>query len=576
MIYKKRSKLSVLTVSALFVATASLTSCNKEQLIDQENLAGSSDKVSHAILNISKSDFQNLQKEYATTKKVYNGQFGTIQSFTSAVAYYNEGNHNDVPRDITYEEVLEEVISDPFIGSVINPDGEIIVDNELYRVTLFGTFRTTPTNRAHLNQLMSSIEAEYPLEEIDIDDLDFDLSNYAIANPNVPLTEDEQLLLNNIVYIPTFANDVVSIQNDLAAGDPGLVEPIGWATDPNFPPLSPYVPATTGNTAPPANNPPNPEVVTEDNWESKFPSVNTNLDHPMFLASNMTTGNMVNPSGSFWTTIFKKQALTNNFNSEYRTSVNFYNRNFGFWKSIGLKVKHQKKGWLFWKKHNASVLAAGWEGIVYSTPMPNLVDRHFATYFNAGTLYGGQGQLNQNFMFKLPEQVDLWKIPTPQGDYFAPLIASNGLPLPQNVKNGGVDKIIKYLWGLLMKQVKDGETIIKQNNQPVYYNALQNIGKRAIVFKEPTSPNYYLFFPPYLQMAYNTDVIDIPLDSYNADISTGLNLVVGTVFNPSNNYKALGNWVKAQLNQKFVMKQAVVYGSSQRNGMWRGVRVVHN
>jgi hypothetical protein len=179
-------------------------------------------------------------------------------------------------------------------------------------------------------------------------------------------------------------------------------------------------------------------------------------------------------------------------------------------------------------------------------------------------------------MFKLPGQIDLWKIPTPQGDYFAPLILSNGLPVPQNVRNGGVNKIIEYLWGLVMKQVKDGETIIKENNKTVYYNALQNIGKRAIIFKEPTSNDFYLFFPPYFQMAYNTDIIDIPLDSYNADISTGLNLVAGTIVNPSSNFKSLTNWVTTEINQKFVMKQAVVYGSSQRNGTWRGVRVIHN
>jgi hypothetical protein len=77
-------------------------------------------------------------------------------------------------------------------------------------------------------------------------------------------------------------------------------------------------------------------------------------------------------------------------------------------------------------------------------------------------------------------------------------------------------------------------------------------------------------------MAYNTDIIDIPLDSYNADISTGLNLVAGTIVNPSSNFKSLTNWVTTEINQKFVMKQAVVYGSSQRNGTWRGVRVIHN
>jgi hypothetical protein len=290
----------------------------------------------------------------------------------------------------------------------------------------------------------------------------------------------------------------------------------------------------------------------------------------------MTTGNMVNPNGSFWTTIFKKQALYNKFNSDYRTSVNFYNRNFGFWKSIGLKVIHQKKGLLFWKKAKASVIAAGWEGIVYSTPMPKLMDRHYSTYIKGSTLYGAPGSYHQNYMFKLPGQIDLWKIPTPQGDYFAPLILSNGLPVPQNVRNGGVNKIIEYLWGLVMKQVKDGETIIKENNKTVYYNALQNIGKRAIIFKEPTSNDFYLFFPPYFQMAYNTDIIDIPLDSYNADISTGLNLVAGTIVNPSSNFKSLTNWVTTEINQKFVMKQAVVYGSSQRNGTWRGVRVIHN
>jgi hypothetical protein len=55
-----------------------------------------------------------------------------------------------------------------------------------------------------------------------------------------------------------------------------------------------------------------------------------------------------------------------------------------------------------------------------------------------------------------------------------------------------------------------------------------------------------------------------------------LNLVAGTIVNPSSNFKSLTNWVTTEINQKFVMKQAVVYGSSQRNGTWRGVRVIHN
>jgi hypothetical protein len=557
--------------------TASILSCNKEQVVDQENLAGSSEKTPHEILSITKADFNALQKEYESTKKVYDGRVGSIKSFTSAVGILP--SDYDSPQDITYEEALDEVMADPFIGSIINPAGEVIVDGDLYRVTLFGTFRTTPSNKPQLDQLMTVIQNEYPLEEIDFEDLDFDLSSYQVPNHNTPLSEDELLLLNNIVYIPTFANDEVSIQNDLVAGDPGLAEPIGWLNNPNFPPVIPYIPPTNGGGSNPpsgnTNNPPNPGV-TEGNWEQLFPSVNTNLDHPMFASSNMTTGNMVNPNGSFWTTIFKKQALYNKFNSDYRTSVNFYNRNFGFWKSIGLKVIHQKKGLLFWKKAKASVIAAGWEGIVYSTPMPKLMDRHYSTYIKGSTLYGAPGSYHQNYMFKLPGQIDLWKIPTPQGDYFAPLILSNGLPVPQNVRNGGVNKIIEYLWGLVMKQVKDGETIIKENNKTVYYNALQNIGKRAIIFKEPTSNDFYLFFPPYFQMAYNTDIIDIPLDSYNADISTGLNLVAGTIVNPSSNFKSLTNWVTTEINQKFVMKQAVVYGSSQRNGTWRGVRVIHN
>gem|GEM_PF-6647776 len=295
--------------------------CKREQTVDVENLAGSSTTNPHDMLSVSKSEFNALQQEYAVTKKVYDGKFGSIKSFTAAVGSLQEKEYSS-PQEVTYEEALDEVLSDPFLGSVINPDGEIIVDNDLYRITLFGTFKTSPGNRERLDRLIASIEKEYPLEDVDLDDIDFNLSAFgADGKQNKDINEGEILLVDDIVYIPTFSNDDVSIQNDLVAGDPGLVAPIGWSDDAVSPALPPYLPTpeeeasvqpfvkTKGFSGP---------FITENNWESHFPSVSTNLDHPMFHASNMITGNMVNPEGSFWRTIFYKQAIVNNFDRKYR------------------------------------------------------------------------------------------------------------------------------------------------------------------------------------------------------------------------------------------------------------------
>lgn len=67
----------------------------------------------------------------------------------------------------------------------------------------------------------------------------------------------------------------------------------------------------------------------------------------------------------FLNTIFINHTRYRNFDSKHRISVLFYDRNYGLFNTLGLKVKLQKKGWFWWNKTEADDMIAGWDNIVY-------------------------------------------------------------------------------------------------------------------------------------------------------------------------------------------------------------------
>lgn len=549
-------------------------SCKKENEIDNENLSGTSKNNLNNVLNISKAQFEQLRSNYKKNKSIYANQYGTIKSLANATALME-------PNAVNYEMAVDEMVSDDLLTSIINPSGEIIVDNNLYRITPFGTFQTTPENQAKLDMLINEINQEYPVSDLTLDNPIYDLTDF-YENPNqVASAEGIITLKDGIGFTPTFSKDQMVLQKpdpvDVFYGvDPGTVEPFDYSNYYNG------VPTNNANLGGPPKAPwwlPNPNPLYNPSIidEKDLPSAGTNpFVHPLFNDANMGTQNMTNPDGDFWKTLFKNSTKYNYFNGSYRTSVLFYNRNYIFVKTLGIKVKHQKEGAFWWNKSNTAVIAAGWEYIAYSQANKPTLPKYYTSLVPKETLVGtGNGQFDYSV---IPTQIEILKTPTFMGETYIPLIVGNDLPIPLTIRNKGPQGIIDYLWRIIQKKIKTGDVILKDNNgsHPVHpTDQVDSWKTKTIIFRDYTNTKY-IFFPPYMQFAYNTDMIDIGLDSYTADFTSLIPIVVNAINDPEKAGQQLGDWAKQEMGNSFKVKQAVVFGSSQKNGIWRGVRIIHN
>lgn len=570
-----QKKVNFLLKSTSYVMLSSalvFSSCKKQQEVDGQNLSGSGKHNLNNVLNITKGQLEQLKTNYIKTKKVYANQFGAIKSLANATATME-------PNAANYQMAVDEMVSDELLTSVLNDQGEIIVDNSLYRVTPFGTFQTTPENQASLDLLINEINQSYPVTALDLDNPAYDLSQFYQSPGQIASPDEVITLRDGIGFIPTFSRDHMVLEQPLPVDmfygvDPGTVLPFDYTNyyngvpinngDPGLSPPPPY-------QAPIANTP-EPSIVDEKD----LPSAGANpFNHVLFNDANMGTKNMTNANGSFWKTIFQNATEYNNFDSKYRTSVLFYNRNYIFTKSLGIKVKHQKKGWLWWNKADAPVIAAGWEYIAYGKQESKVLRNYYSTIIPKGTIVGtGSGKFDYSV---IPTKVEILKTTSIMGDSYIPLIIGNDLPIPETVRVKGIQAVIDYVWKIVQKKIKTGDAILKENNASHPVDPAQSVGEwktKALIVRDYKTNSNYFIFPPYMQFAYNTDMIDIPLDNYTADFVSAIPIVASALTNPQEAVKALGDWAKDELGSSFQVKQAVVFGSSQKDGQWRGIRVI--
>lgn len=593
--------------------STAVLSCKKNQNIDDQNLAGIASTVTNNMLNITSGDFNAIKQEYLTNKKKYSNRYGSIKSFASAIGDLS-ATENQNP---TFQTALNEIMSDELMSSVLNDKGQIIVDNQLYRVTVFGTFKTTPDNQANLDKLINNLYVKNDLGNLDLDNPVYNLSEFykggnASIEPSAPIE-----MVDNITYIPTFESDEVSVQEPvqeqlLLNVDPETIAPANPTTRPSRTsggstgggrpsrggdtgnggstgggrpsrggdtgggtPTTPRPSRNVDGTTRPSRGSTTPTI---SNALAGLPEVETAFENPMFSTDNMATGNMVNPEGKFFTTLLKNSTLYNKFDNEYRTSVLFYNRNYGFSKSIGIKVKHQKRGTLWWNKSKTNVIAAGWETILYTKPESDPLKRYYGEYIPKSTIYGNpSGSFNDEL---IPQDLEILKVTNGFGESYFPLIFADQLPIPNDVAKGGFNNIIKYLWGIILKRMKSGEAIIKEANsgRVVKFGIDELKSKpKGLMLKSPEGNGEPVFvFPPYMQLAYDTDMIDIPLDNYTSDFLVPANILFANLLNPKASISKLTDWGRTEIKKSFKVKQAIVYGASQKSGLWRGVRVIHN
>ncbi len=458
-----------------------------------------------------------------------------------------------------YDEVLTELVDDLTFQTLLNQEGEIEVSNITYKVTPYGTFFTPTNNEAAIQNVLVGVaqQNDYTLR---LNDLTSELNLTGIQVGNIEQNNAETLI-NGVYFIDSFVEENI----------------------PN-PPTITYQLSNINNFS------------IQDDPDLNDPAYQNLAEYPLSFDRGWLG------LASLTQTIFKNSTRYNNFDSKHRISTLLYSRNWGLLKTLGVKVKFQKKGWLWWNKTNTEEIRGGWDYIAYNSAKtlpaiilpdnemlppfgsPYLVNYYKETYYatpwqrteynNRHNLYGFDIGVRKNELFTI--SIPGWLVP------FHP----DGVKVPAGIYKAAIKLSWTELKKILKKSAPPTNFVSLTNSYPDNYkfpvyslnknqegvirylsiNDMENMPKSYVsrinksdVLKDG---KIQTFISPYEERVYNNDNIDIPLDVSTVDIkiSTDVN-------------KVLKSLLTEELFDSFEVKAASVFGAVKYNGQWRGIRL---
>jgi hypothetical protein len=509
------------------------------------------------------------------------------------------GGSQDVPTDTppTYDEVVEELVDDESFATLLNEDGEIQVDDIIYKVTPFGTFFSSASNEIALENVFNNVYVQN----------DYTLRLYDPATPieleNISVTgtayNDVKLLDQTVYFVDSFLEDTTLQPAEITYEDTAITYPIIFPAPNN----TPSDPLPAPPSLPLENQQINilSQVSVPSNTVQEDASFQNMVEYPIEFRKGFVG------SGSLLQTFFTNSTRYNNFDNSHRVSTLMYNRNYGVLKTIGIKVKFQKKGWLWWNAKNTDEIRAGWDYVSYksarsidrislpsndippSNGAPYLINPtenpYYATpmygsndpYAKRYNLYGWNLSRGSNNLFTviLPG----WLVPfKPDGLEIPPaayklainigwtqmktILRKSAPPTPPLIVNSSPDNYKFPVHSLNSSEVKY-LSINEMENMPKSYNS--NI-LRSDVLKDN---KINTFVSPYETRVYNSDIIDIPFD-----IST-VTITIST--DPSNIALSLSQIAKSMITEElgtsYEVEGASIFGAAKYNNQWRAIRL---
>lgn len=492
---------------------------------------------------------------------------------------------------------MEELVDDEAFSTLLNEDGEIQVNNIIYKVTPFGTFFSSPDNELALESVFNNVYVQN----------DYTLRLYDSATP-ISLTDiavtgteygDVKLLDQTVYFVDSFIEDGSVQPLEVTYEDDNVLYPIVF---PNLNIIS-SDPLTAPQNLPLENQQVNTLAQTT------VPS-NTVQDDAIFQNNKdflIEFNKGFLGLGSILQTFFTNSTRYNEFDNKHRISALMYNRNYGLLKTIGIKVKFQKKGWLWWNAKNTEEIRAGWDYVAYKSPRsvdrislptndippsngaPYLINPtenpYYATpmygsnnaYAKRYNLYGWNISRGSNNLFTV--MLPGWLVPfKPDGLEIPPaaykaainlgwtqmkqILRKSAPPTGVSINNSDPNNYKFPVHSLNSSEVKY-LSINDMENMPKSYNA--NI-LRSDVLKDD---KINTFVSPYETRVYNSDIIDIPFD-----IST-VNITLST--DPSNIALSLSQVANSLLTEElgtsYQVQGASIFGAAKYNNQWRSIRL---
>ncbi|WP_299364818.1 hypothetical protein [Winogradskyella sp.] len=280
------------------------------------------------------------------------------------------------------EEFDDDLISDDDFASVLNDQREVIVGDSLYKFTYEGLFSVKTADKPLLDTYIEDNNIEYLVE-----------ANESIIRGEIMVTPDikkQVPTVQDLQYVNN-CHDNPSID---AAPDYSISEYLEDGPCNDYGGGGSYGGGSSGGGSSGGSNPP-----PTDHTASLVAFVQ-NLE-----ACKTINGFLDSGFGIFG--VSKK--CYDNFSSKYRTKTKYYKENYLIYNAIGVKVKHQKKGWTgLWraKSTNEVALMISQASFKYTINIPNFPSIYAPPkfYFFENKIFNSQGQLQNyaNAIYKPP------------------------------------------------------------------------------------------------------------------------------------------------------------------------------
>jgi len=497
-----------------------------------------------------------------------------------------------------YDVVLTEIVDDIAFKSLLNVEGEIEVDNIIYKVTPYGTFFTTADNIQALDSVFNEIALnnDYTLR------LEDQVTPLIMQSVQVQATayDDVRLLNNSVYFVDSFLEkDVPDVEVTFPSD--GMIDPI----------LYPDIAGSTGSPSPvtPPENPPTyaPERLQVNYLSTSAVAQSPQSSDPAYQGMREYSMEFKKGFAGILQTFFENSTRYNNFTDKYRVSALMYDRNYGIIKTIGIKVKCQKKGWLWWNKTEAQEIRAGWDYISYVAPgnvpkislpsndLPPSIGAYYLINPTENPYYG----IPAPYIDAYAKRYNLYGFYVKRGsnEIFTIMIPGGFVPFKPDgydIPSSKFKDAIYTGWGALKSVLQKSvpspmPTTVNPNANsykfPVY--ALNNNGevKYLSINDMENLPKAYsstikrsdvldgnkiaTFVSPYEVKAYNTDMIDIPLDLSTVKITLSTD-PSNIALNAAQIAKSL---LTEQLGEGYEVKGAAIFGAVRWNNQWKGIRL---
>jgi hypothetical protein len=285
------------------------------------------------------------------------------------------------------EEFDDDLISDDDFASILNSQREVIVGDSLYKYTYDGLYAVKTIDKPLLDTYIADNNIEFLVQE------------------NENIIRGESLVTSKIKRTVTTESDLQRVSN---CHEQDYLAPTNHTITDYFEDSGCDGGSGSGGGSTGGGS----------------TGGTTTVDHTASLVAFVKDLDECNTINGFLNSGFGLFGVSkkcyDNFSSKYRTKTKYYKENYLIYNAIGVKVKHQKKGWTgLWraKSTNEVALMISQASFKYTINIPNFPSMYAPPklYFFENKIFNSQGQM-QNYSNAI------YKPPFPQIPYVSEVV----------------------------------------------------------------------------------------------------------------------------------------------------------